>query len=136
MESKNLPVPTEIPPEIQELSRQIEQWRGTRPRSRAMPAQLWTMAANLARQYGVARIARFLRLDYYSLKERIQPTEEISATESSPTFIELPPLTSATVSECSIELEHPRGSRMRIHIKGTALPDIVALTGTFCGMKR
>ncbi len=63
MESKNLRVPTEIPAEIQELSRQIEQWRSIRPRSRAMPDPLWTLAANLARQYGVARVARFLRLD-------------------------------------------------------------------------
>lgn len=136
MESKNLPAPTENPSEIQELSRQIEQWRNTRPCRRPMPEPLWTLAANLAKQYGLARVARCLRLDYYSLKERIQPREEIPATESGPTFIELQPLAAAPLSECTIELDHPRGSRMRIHVKGTALPDIAALTRMFCGVKR
>jgi hypothetical protein len=136
MELKNLPAPAEIPSELKELSRQIEQWRSTRPCRRPMPEPLWTLAANLARQYGMARVARCLRLDYYSLKEHIQPREEITATESRPTFIELPHLAAAPLSECTIELDHPRGSRMRIHIKGTALPDIAALTRTFYGMKR
>ena len=52
------------------------------------------------------------------------------------TFIELPSLTAPAVSECSIELEHPRGPRMRIHVKGATLPDLAALTRTFWGMKR
>ena len=51
------------------------------------------------------------------------------------TFIELPIL-SAPSLECSIELEHPRGRRMRIHVKGAALPDLAALSRTFWGMKR
>ncbi len=136
MELKNLPVPAEIPSEIQELSRQIEQWRSTRPRRRRMPQPLWTLAANLAKQYGVAKIAKCLHLDYYALKKRTQPAEESSAPESGPIFVELPHLPTASVSECSIELEHPRGSRMRIHVTGTALPDIAELTRTFYRMKR
>ncbi len=136
MELKNSPVPAEIPSEIQELSRQIQQWRSTRCRSRRMPEPLWAEAANLARQHSVAKVARYLHLDYYALKERIQPAEEISAPESGPVFVELPHIPGAPVSECSIEIEHPRGSRMRIHIKGTALPDITELTRTFYRMKR
>jgi len=106
-----------------------------------MPEPLWTLAANLAARYGVAQVSRFLRLDYYSLKERVQPAERhaITVPESRSTvatFIELPSLTAPAVSECSIELEHPRGQRMRIHIKGAALPDLAALTRTFWGMKR
>jgi hypothetical protein len=53
MESKRLPAPAVISPEIQELSRQIEQWRGTRLHRMPMPDPLWELAANLARQYGV-----------------------------------------------------------------------------------
>jgi len=136
MESKTLPVPAETPCEIQELSRQIEQWRSTRRRRRRMPEPLWTLAANLARRYGVAKIASCLHLDYYALKKRVQPAEEISPPESGPIFVELPHISAAPVSECSIELEHPRGSRMRIHVKGTALPDISELTRTFYRMKR
>jgi hypothetical protein len=140
MKSKKVAAPVVIPAEIRELSRQIEQWRNTRPHRMPMPEPLWTLAANLAAQYGVAQVSRFLRLDYYSLKERVQPAERHAITvpesrSSGPTFIELPSLTAPALSECSIELEHPRGQRMRIHIKG-ALLDLAALTRTFWGMKR
>ena len=60
MESKKLPAPAVIPAEVQELSCQIEEWRNTRPYRAAMPEPLWTRAANLARQYGLARVARFV----------------------------------------------------------------------------
>ena len=141
MESKKVAAPVVVPAEIRELSRQIEEWRSTRPHRMPMPEPLWTLAANLAARYGVAQVSRFLRLDYYSLKERVQPAERhaITVPESRSTvatFIELPSLTAPAVSECSIELEHPRGQRMRIHIKGAALPDLAALTRTFWGMKR
>lgn len=142
MESKETAAPVVVPTEIQELSRQIERWRSTRPRRMPMPEPLWTLAANLASRYSVAQVSRFLRLDYYSLKERVQPaarSEAAAIQETTParaTFIELPPLTTATTSECSIELEHPRGPRMRIHVKGPTLPDLAALTRTFWGMKR
>jgi hypothetical protein len=141
MESKKLPTPIAFPAELKELSRQIEQWRSTRPHRMPMPEPLWTLAANLAARYGVAQVSRFLRLDYYSLKERVQPEErhpvKVSESRASrPTFVELPSLTAPAVSECSIELEHPRGPRMRIHVKGATLPDLAALTRTFWGMKR
>jgi len=141
MESKKVAAPVVVPTEIRELSRQIEQWRSTRPHRMPMPEPLWALAANLAARYSVAQVSRFLRLDYYSLKERVQPEERHPTTVSEsrsrgPTFIELPSLTAPAVSECSIELEHPRGQRMRIHVKGAALPDLAALTRTFWGMKR
>ncbi len=140
MTSKRVTAPAVIPAEIRELSRQIEQWRSTRRHRMPMPEPLWTLAANLAAHHGVAQVSRFLRLDYYSLKERVQPAERqaITAPESRstrPTFVELPSWTAPAVSECSIELEHPRGQRMRIHIRGAELPDLGALTRTFWGMK-
>ncbi len=137
MESKKLPAPIVIPAELKDLSRQIEQWRRTRPRLGAMPDALWTLATNAARQQGPARVARFLRLDYYSLKERIESRERGSSASSvmKPTFIELPPLPVSPVSECTIELEHPRGRRMRIHIKGAPMPDVTALSRTLWSVK-
>ena len=137
MESKELPAPVIIPSELKELSRQIEQWRRTRPYRMSMPETRWTLAANVARQHGLARVARFTRLDYYSLKERIESLERSSSGTSvvKPTFIELQPLPVDPVSECTIELEHPRGRRMRIHIKGAPMPDVTTLSRTLWGMK-
>jgi hypothetical protein len=137
MESKQLPAPVVIPTELKELSRQIEQWRRTRPCRMAMPEPLWTLAANVAMQHGLARVARLMHLDYYSLKDRIESLEQGSSTASAvkPTFIELRPLPVNPVSECTIELEHPRGRRMRIHIKGAPMPDVMTLSRTLWGMK-
>jgi hypothetical protein len=140
MESKKVAAPVVVPAKIRELSRQIERWRSTRRHRMPMPEPLWRLAGHLAAQYGVAQVSRFLRLDYYSLKERI-PSEEghpvtvSEARRSGLTFIELPSPTSPTPSEYSIELEHPRGPRMRIHVKGAALPDLGALSRTFWGIK-
>ena len=137
MESKNLPAPIDIPAELKDLSCQIEQWRRTRPHRMPMPEPLWVLATNLARQHGLARVARLVRLDYYSLKNRIESLDEGNSATSvaKPTFIELPPLPVNPVSECTIELEHPRGRRMRIHMKGAPMPDVTALSRTLWGMK-
>ena len=137
MESKNMPAPIDIPTELKDLSCQIEQWRRTRPHRMPMPEPLWVLATNLARQHGLARVARLVRLDYYSLKNRIESLDEGNSATSvaKPTFIELPPLPVNPVSECTIELEHPRGRRMRIHMKGAPMPDVTALSRTLWGMK-
>lgn len=137
MESKELPAPVIIPAELKELSRQIEQWRCTRPYRMPMPETLWTLAAKVARQHGLARVARFTRLDYYSLKGRIEGLKQSGSATSvvKPTFIELRPLPDNPVPECTIELEHSRGRRMRIHIKGAPMPDVTALSRAFWGMK-
>ncbi len=137
MESKKPLAPIVVPAELKDLSNQIEQWRRTRPRRAAMPDALWTLAAKAARQQGLARVARFLRLDYYSLRERIESRERGcgAASAEKRTFIELPPLPVSPVSECTIELEHPRGRKMRIHIKGAPMPDVTALSRTLWAMK-
>ena len=135
MESKSLPAP--IPPEIQELSKSIEQWRSTRVQRGPMPEPLWTLAASLAKQHGLARISRCLHLDYYSLKEHLDATNRAAASRSEPqpTFIELPVSNGASVAECTIELEHPRGPRLRIHVKGAAMTDLAVLSRSLWGMK-
>ncbi len=137
MESKNLPAPIVVPTELQELNFQIQQWRSTRPHRAAMPEPLWILAANAARQHGLARIARLLRLDYYSLKDRIESLERAGTMPSmaKPAFIELPPLPVNPAAECTIELEQARGRRMRIHIKGAAMSDVTALSRALWGMK-
>ena len=72
MESnKSLATSSDIPPDVAEFCRQVELWRQTRTHREPMPEQLWTLATSLARQYTVARISRFARLDYYTLKDRV-----------------------------------------------------------------
>jgi hypothetical protein len=123
---------SEITPDIADLCEQVVRWRQTRQHRERMPEPLWTLAASLARQHTVARIARIARLDYYALKERLGGFVGSRANqEGRPSFVELPVSLCAPSAECIIEMEHPRGGRMRIQVKGGATPDLVALSHGF-----
>jgi len=52
------------------VGERIEHWRRTRRKHGAMPEELWAAAVALARQYGTWPIARALRVDYATLKQR------------------------------------------------------------------
>ena len=137
MESRKPPAAPDIPPEVEALRRQVEQWRQTRRHREPMPDPLWWLAARLARQYGVARISRFAQLDYYSLKERLESLDRagVAEPEKRPAFVELALPPAAPVPECIVELEHPRGGRMRIQVKGGGVPDLAALSRSFWGVE-
>lgn len=49
-------------------------------------------------------------------------------------FIDLTPLERAAVPECIVELEHPRGAKMRIRLTGRQSPEVVtAVSQVFLG---
>ena len=136
MESKRPSAAPDVPAEVEDLQRQIEQWRHARRHREPMPEPLWREAARLARRHSVARISRFIRLDYYTLKQRVESLDAagVADHEKTPAFVELVLPPGAPVPECTIELEHPRGGRMRIQVKGAGVPDLAALSRSFWGM--
>ena len=113
--------------------RKIEHWRQRHRRGARIPEALWHEAAKLASAHGINRIARALRLDYYSLKERAAAAARSGVR--SPEFVELLPggLPTSPLSrpECLIEVEDPGGAKLRIHLQGGAFPDVAALTRGF-----
>jgi hypothetical protein len=138
MESKKSLTPlSDIPSNVAELCRQIEQWRQTRRRREPMPPRLWAMAARLAQEHTVAWIARLARLDYYALRDRLDAlaVEHTPKQETRPSFVELPAPLCAPRAECIVELEHPQGGRMRIHVKGAPAPDLAALSRSFWSLE-
>jgi hypothetical protein len=115
--------------QLERLQRQLEVWRKShKPRSR-IPGRLWNSAVRLAGQCGLNRTAKALRLDYYDLKKRLD-TAAVSDAPA-PSFIELVPTASFPSPECLIELEARSGTKMRIHLKGTTLPDLTTLGRMF-----
>ena len=61
-----------IPEQLQQLGRQLLEWRNSHaPRSR-LSEELWGAAVEVARQHGLFRTAHTLRLDYMKLKKRLQ----------------------------------------------------------------
>jgi len=89
----------------------------------------------LVGRYGLARTARVLRLDYYALKKRVAATGSMSDNDAVATFVELAPPASGGSRECILELEHPGGAKMRVHLKGIEAPDLVSLSQSFWGME-
>ena len=120
--------------EIENLRRRLEAWRtSSKPRSR-IPGRLWNSAVRAAGRYGLNRTAKALHLDYYALKKRLDVAAAAQGTASS--FIELNPQALSATPECLVELESRNGEKMRIHLKGMALPDLSAFSGMFWKTKR
>jgi hypothetical protein len=46
-------------------------------------------------------------------------------------FIDLLPLSLATLPECNLELENARGAKLKIQLKGTAMSELPTLTRLF-----
>lgn len=61
-----------IPEDIEALRRRVETWRKTRTKRSPMPEDLWSDAAKLAAHHGHHRVARALRINYDSLKDRLE----------------------------------------------------------------
>ncbi len=137
---------------LEEVRQQFEDWRRTRERRTWIPEPLWRAAAEVASVVGVYRAAKTLGINSGSLKKRVKTDAARSdvadrqkrgllfdagtgASEAwaptGATFLELPPPAWTAGSECILELEEVGGSRMRIHLKGPAVPDVVALSRSF-----
>jgi hypothetical protein len=119
--------------DLERVGDQFATWRSGRKAGERIPARLWEEAVKLATKHGVSRTATTLKLDYYSLKKRLDQ-REVRADSRSPgaAFVELPASISLPMAgEYSIELEDGRGASMRVTIKGGGVPDLIALSRSF-----
>ena len=60
-----------LPAGLERIRQRFERWRETREGRPRIPESLWSQAARAARQFGVHRTCRALRLDYLVLKRRV-----------------------------------------------------------------
>lgn len=128
-----------LPAKLERTRRRFERWRGTRRGHARIPEMLWGWAIEAVGQYGLSTTARALGLDYYALKKHVAAAgssgprgpRRRDAAEDSTRFIELVPAAVAGTPECLLEWEDPRGAKMRIHLKGVAVPDVTALSQSF-----
>jgi hypothetical protein len=119
-----------LPESISELRAQLEEFRATHPRRTRLPGSVWRSATELARCHGLYVVARSLRLDYSTLKKRVNgstPPCRPRRKKSSPQFVELVGTTRASVDEYVIEFASAHGPQLRVHCKTTTPPDWVAL---------
>jgi hypothetical protein len=88
----------------------------------------------LAREHGINQTARTLGLKYDSLQKHLDRAapDTRDPGRAKPDFIELLPggLT-APSPECTIEWEDGHGGKMRMHVKGIGVPDLVSFARLF-----
>ena len=113
--------------------REFETWRQARTSRSRIPENLWTVATDLARECGVFRTARELHLNYSALRERMDSTHSRIVRRQPVTmgFVEVVPTPAVCYSECTIEIERGRGSKVRIHLKSREAPDLGQIGAAF-----
>ena len=135
-----------LPARLESARRRFEHWRLSREHRSRIPEPLWNSAVKLSATYGIHRTAKTLRLNPDSLKKRVasangngsrgqrRPRQKTAGQEAATAFVELVSTEGACPPECIVELEHPRGAKMRIHAKGNPIPDVVtAVSQVFFG---
>lgn len=117
----------ELPADLSRAQKRFLQWRRTRKPKSRIPEPLWELAVKLVAAHGLNRTARALKLDYYSLKERVEarPGQREETRANGVAFLELPPAL-ASAKECLIEFEEGP-VRLRVHLKGYDAGDIATV---------
>jgi len=129
--------PASVPMPLSIALRQFEQWRRRQQGRARLPRDLWVQAVRLAREHGISKTARTLGLRYDSLKKRLAaagPGQRdpgwTGVPSGPPDFIELLPGGLKPGSpECTIEWADDSGAKVRMHVKGIAVADLVELAG-------
>jgi len=118
----------EIPAGMRRVCRRFDGWRKSHTARLPIPEKLWASAAQVAREHGVFRTAKVLRLEYGKLKRMVEGvTRSTRPALTSAAFVELvAPQAVGLSSECVIELEGPRG-KLRIQWKGATASDLAGL---------
>ena len=139
--------PRHLPARLEGLRRRFDRWRWTRKGRSRIPEALWTAAVKAAGTYGLHRTAQTLRLDYYTLKRRLEAggshrvsggkvaSRHLSDPQAVATFVELGRPASGSARECILELADPGGAKIRVHLKGCEAPDLAALSRSFWGVE-
>ena len=118
-----------LPAKLARGRERFEKWRRKHKAYRRLPEYLWSAAAKLAGEYGINRTARALRLDYGGLKKRMGSSVGVATSQAvvEPKFLQLLGSELVAAAECIIECENINGIKLRIHLRGTQLPDLTAL---------
>ena len=137
-----------LPESMRAARRQFDRWRKTRRGRVATPKALWDAAVEAARECGVWRTAKTLRVNYRDLQKRYKASTTNSArgngkprlrgrsqgrfgVAKARSFVELAPVPNGDCRECIVEVTHPGGGHMRIRIGDVKAEDLVALIAPF-----
>ena len=125
-----------LPERIEKVRDRFIRWRATREKLSPIPDTLWKSAIQLTRHYSFYQVSKALKLDYSALKKRAQSRGALQRAQmdSAPVFFEMETGgISPLMSEWCVEIENPKGAKLKIHVKGKESLDLLALSQCFLG---
>ena len=136
--------------DVEQLRRQFEEFRSTHAVRSRLPEELWAAAAKLTRRDGIEATAQALDVDRPSLQKwtnRFEPRAEATPRKprrqrqskrepAAAAFVELlAGNTGAALhrekTSCRVEVESPRGAKLRLELKAIPTSDLAELIRAF-----
>jgi hypothetical protein len=132
--------------DVQQLGRRFAEFRSTHPVRSRLPEELWALAAKLARRDGIEATALALDVDRPSLQkwtDRFEPGAQPRprrqvrqrrtgrTVSPAPAFVELLAQTTGAATGCLVEVESPRGAKLRLELKGIPASALAELIRAF-----
>ena len=105
---------------LADLRRRFAAWRQKRRKGARIPEHLWQAAVQAAREHGAWKTSQGLRLDYYSLKERLKGTGSSASPHGPVEFVEIPGKMLSPGPASVVELQDREGLRLRVELKDAA----------------
>ena len=129
--------------DVEQVRRRWAEWRSTHAVRSRLPEELWAAAVELVQRDGIDATARALDVDKPSLRKwagRLNPARSQPARRKSqpkqkandlPAFVELLASGSGTARSCMVEVESPRGAKLRLELKGIQASELAELIRVF-----
>ena len=129
--------------DVEQVRRRWAEWRSTHAVRSRLPEELWAAAVELVQRDGIDATARALDVDKPSLRKwagRLNPARPQPARRKSqpkqkatdlPAFVELLASGSGTARSCMVEVESPRGAKLRLELKGIQASELAELIRAF-----
>lgn len=95
-------------------------WRQERTKGSLIPEPLWGAAVQAALEHGVWQTSKHLRVDYYSLKKRVERGHSKAAPGGPVEFVEIPGKVLSPGPGCVLEIEDRKGVRLRVELRDAA----------------
>jgi hypothetical protein len=120
--------------QLANVQSRFDHWRETRPQREAIPEDLWSAAVALTETHSIQKVARSLRLNATSLKQRVSqstsaPRKDVVTPSS---FIEIPFIPAEHTAHCQVDILRADGSRMQIRMPQAEV-ELPALVRAFLG---
>ena len=129
--------------DVEQLGRRFEEFRRTHPVRSRLPEELWAAATKLARRDGIEATAQALDVDRPSLQKwtnRFEPRAEATPRRrqrqskrepAAAAFVELLAGNTGATASCLVEVESPRGAKLRLELKAIPTSALAELIRAF-----